>query len=296
MPIPFTCPHCGLETNVADQYAGHSGPCSKCGNTVTVPVPSGATPFAAPSAPTKSSMPVVLIVVIVVLLVLAIPCAGILVALLLPAFQSAGEAARRAQCTNNVKQIALAMHNYHDFHKCFPPSVITDEQGTPRYSWRVAILPYAEQSPLYDQWNHDEPWDSPNNMRIGQTAIPTYRCPSDEGGDPLETNYVMITGEEAVGNLPNEVTKIAEIRDGTSNTILIVEVVDSGISWSEPRDLSLDELEMRINAPGGIASKHPGGANAAFCDGSVHFLPESTGGQDLRGLLTKDGREVTPDF
>jgi hypothetical protein len=295
MPIPFTCPHCGLETNVADQFAGQSGPCSKCGNTVTVPVPSGAAPFAAPITPAKSSMSVGVIVLIVVLVIGALLlCLGIPIAAYLTAVPVAREAARRAQCTNNLKQIGIAMLNYHDAYLCFPPAVITDEEGTPRYSWRVAILPFIEQQALYDLWNHDEPWDSPNNMRIGQTSIPAYRCPSDD--DPTETNYVMITGEEAIGNLPNEVTKIADVRDGTARTIMIVEVVDSGIGWSEPRDLSLDDLEMRINAPGGIASKHPGGVNVALCNGSVRFVPESISAEDLRAWITKGGMETPPDF
>ena len=68
MPISFTCPHCGLSTNVADQYAGHTGPCSGCGQTITIPAPTGATPFGAPYQPTKrSNAPVVLIVVVVML-------------------------------------------------------------------------------------------------------------------------------------------------------------------------------------------------------------------------------------
>ena len=217
MPIPFTCPHCELETNVGDQFAGQSGPCSKCGNTVTVPGSREATPFAAPSAPTKSSTSVGLIVLIVVLVVFVLGTlllfAGMLIFWRMSGLRAApkilpqvvfSEGDDSTECSNNLKKIALAMHNYHDAFMCLPPAVITDEQGTPRYSWRVAILPFIEQQALYDQWNHNEPWDSPNNMRIGQTSIPAYRCPSDEGGDPLETNYMMITGEEAVGKLPNE--------------------------------------------------------------------------------------------
>jgi len=296
MPISFICPHCELSTNVADQYAGQTGPCSGCGQTITVPAPSGATPFAAPVQPAKSSATPVALIVVVVMLGLAVPCSGILIALLLPAVQAAREAARRTTCVNNLKQIGLAMHNYHDTYKCFPPAVITDEAGTPRYSWRVAILPFVDQAALYDQWNHDEPWDSPNNMRIGQTAVPAYRCPSDSDDNPIETNYVMITGEEAVGNLPNEVTNIATITDGTSNTLMIVEVVDSGIGWSEPRDLSLDQLPLQINAPGAISSRHPGGVNVGFCDGSVQFLSEELAPDQLRALITKGGGEQRPNY
>jgi len=153
-----------------------------------------------------------------------------------------------------------------------------------------------DEKALYDQWNHDEPWDSPNNMRIGQTAVPTYRCPSGCDGNSTETNYVMITGEEAVGGLSNEVTRFRDIKDGTPNTIMIVEVVGAGIGWSEPRDLSLDQLPLEINAPGGISSWHPGGVNVAFCDGSVRFLFEGKDAHRLRALITKAGGERPPDF
>jgi len=201
MPVPFTCPHCGLNTNVADQYAGQSGPCSKCGNTVTVAVPSAATPFAAPSAPAKSSTPVIALVVVLVVVVLGalLLCAGI--AMIWGLRRSPpvpkvfpevvfSEGDDTAECSNNLRRIALAMHNYHDTYRSLPPAVITDELGTPRYSWRVAILPFIDQAARYDRWNCEEAWDSPNNSRIGQTGVSAYRCPSDEDGDPTETNYM----------------------------------------------------------------------------------------------------------
>ena len=102
---------------------------------------------------------------------------GILVALLLPAVQAAREAARRMQCTNNLKQIALAMHNYHDVHGSFPAAYIADENGRPMHSWRVALLPYLERSDLYNQYNFNEPWDSPGNLKVAEQLPQTYRCP-----------------------------------------------------------------------------------------------------------------------
>jgi prepilin-type processing-associated H-X9-DG protein len=314
MPIPFTCPHCGVETTVAEQYAGQTGPCGSCGQPVSIP-PLAGTPK--PSARSKSAVPLVALI-LGVGLVAVLLCGGVFIAfLLLPAVQAARETARRsqtaqnleqlalalhsyhdsttAQCSTNLKKIALAMHNYHDTYMCFPPAVITDEQDTPRYSWRVAILPFLQKAALYDQWDPEEAWDGPNNARVGQAGIPEYRCPGDLGDDPTETNYVMITGEEAVGNLPNGATRIANVRDGTAYTIMIVEVVDSGISWSEPRDLSLDQLPLEINAPGGISSRHPGGANVGFCDGTVHFLSEDMAADQLRALITTSGGEKPPD-
>ena len=106
--------------------------------------------------------------------------------------EAAREAARRSQCANNLKQIALAMHNYHDVFKSFPPAVITDKNGRPMHSWRVAILPFIEQAALYKNYKFDEPWDGPNNRNLDNIAIPVFRCPSDPGHGP-ETAGAVVT-------------------------------------------------------------------------------------------------------
>ncbi len=133
MVIPFACPHCGTYTNVDDEYAGQSGPCASCGKTITIPtVPAVGSAYGRPQTSAAGGGRILVAAGIVVLV-----CGG-LVALLLPARETAGEAARRAQCMNNLKQIALGMHNYHDTYGCLPAAVLTDEEGNPRRSWRVA--------------------------------------------------------------------------------------------------------------------------------------------------------------
>ena len=152
MPITFSCPHCGKQTNVADQYAGQSGPCGGCGQTITIP---SSSPYATPaptfSPPAKSSggTGAVVAVVVVACFFALLVCGGILVALLLPAIQAAREAARRTQCSNNLKQIALAFHNYNDTYGTFPPAYIPDENGQPMHSWRMLILPFLECDHIY---------------------------------------------------------------------------------------------------------------------------------------------------
>jgi len=254
-------------------------------------------PFASPAEPPRRSSPTVLVAVVFLAVFLFLLCSGILVALLLPAVQSAREAARRSQCTNNLKQIALAMHNYHDTYKSFPPAYIADESGRPMHSWRVLILPFLEQGPLFDQYNFDEPWDSPENLVLADLMPDVFRCPSDVSSGPLETSYAMIVGP---GTLFDGVDPAGfrDILDGTSNTLLSVEAAGSGIHWMEPRDLDFEQLRLQINGPAGfgIRSHHPRGVEAAMCDGSVHFLSNGLDPKVLERLITIADGEPVGDF
>jgi prepilin-type processing-associated H-X9-DG protein len=290
MAIPFTCPHCGSHTNVDDRYAGQSGPCASCGQTITVPF---AAPSYAPSRPGRSSSGPGIAVVLAVVIVGFLFCGGILVALLLPAVQAAREAARRAQCSNNLKQIVLAMHNYHDVYKCLPSAMTTDEDGNPMRSWRVAVLPYIESGAVYDRYDFDEPWDGPNNQLLEGTRSSVYVCPSDPFAGSIDTSYVMIVGKGTMGGEPNEFVTFADVTDGTSNTIIAIEVANSGIPWMEPRDMTVDEAIAYITTPGSTLP-HPGGVNVAMADGSVRFIASTIDPQLLEYLLTRDdGQQVS---
>ncbi len=125
-------------------------------------------------------------------LLVVIAIIGILIALLLPAVQAAREAARRSQCSNNLKQIALACHNYHDTHKVFP---INHGDTGNSFGWLAMILPYVEQSSLYDQIDFRVPITTPTNLEVARTIMSTYRCPSDvtpdqvSGGNQVWSNW-----------------------------------------------------------------------------------------------------------
>jgi prepilin-type N-terminal cleavage/methylation domain-containing protein len=189
-------------------------------------------------------------------LLVVIAIIGVLVALLLPAVQAAREAARRSQCSNNLKQIGLALQNYHDTYKKFPPVAIMGRAGplpqrAYHHTWITAILPFIEQQPLYDSVDKARPaW----GQAIVRTVVPTLHCPSDSGfGDePSATHGIAVTHYVANGgwhwwngavvpggNLPagvdyqgpfsgNQSTRMAQITDGTSNTILVAESNSTG--------------------------------------------------------------------
>ncbi len=213
--------------------------------------------------------------------------AGVAVALLLPAVQAAREAARRAQCINNLKLIGLAFHNVLSTTDAFPANIV-DKDGKPLLSWRVAILPYIEQQDLYNEFKLDEPWDSPHNKPLLSRMPTTYSCPSNPPKDPSLTNFV---GFEVPGGILEKGRKVrlADVTDGTSNTLAVVESSMS-VPWTKPEDPPSD--------PGarpslhGAGSKHPGGFNALFADGSVRFLKNSISLAIFEALVTRAGGEV----
>src|SRR5262245_47922355 len=156
-----------------------------------------------------------------------------LVALLLPAVQTARGAAQRSQCANNIKQIALALLNYHDTRRTYPPAYILNAAGKPMHSWRVMILPFLEETVLYQNYNMNEPWDGPNNSKLAVQIPNAYRCPTqkdDPNSNPLETNYFVVVGPGTVfpGRHPGR--NPGTISDGTAHTIAVIEASGLGIN------------------------------------------------------------------
>ncbi len=209
---------------------------------------------------------------------------GILTGLLLPAVQSAREAARRMQSSNNLKQLILAFHNYHDANRRLPPRVIKDKDGEPLLSWRVAILPYIEQQKLYDQFHLDEPWDSEHNSKLIEKMPAIFASPL---AGPLRgsSNYVYPYGEGLPGS--EEVLSFVNVTDGTSNTIALVEVnLANAVPWTAPEDFDNDNEDL-IDAFVTLA-----GTNVALFDGSVQFISRNIDEETLEAMLTHAGGEI----
>lgn len=215
----------------------------------------------------------------------------ILAALLLyvltnPQFQGAREAARRSLCTNNLKQIGLALHDYHDAYGSLPPAYVVDEIGTPLYSWRVVLLPFLEQKSLYSEWDLTQAWDSPANRRLSDTVLSVYTCPNSTDAGPC-TNYIAPVGPDSVFPGTEAVT-FDDITDPTHQTIMVAEMTGARIPWAAPFDerVSFDS----INSSGGIGSKHVGGMHVLFCDGSAGFVLEDTDATALTNLFNRHDR------
>lgn len=218
--------------------------------------------------------------------------APVMVALLLPAVQAAREAARRMQGSNNLKQIGLAMHNFHDTYRALPAGYSADADGKPLLSWRVHVLPFIEGQVLYEQFHLDEPWDSPHNKAFIPQMPAVYRCPNSVA-EPGMTNYVGLAGGDGVFVRPQAGDRLGagfrDITDGTSNTIMTLEVPDeSAVIWTKPADFSPNKEDPTK----GLTGLRPGGFQVGFADGSVRFIAETVDVNVLKGLFTKSGGEA----
>lgn len=208
-----------------------------------------------------------------------------MVSLTVSALQSARSAARRTQSMNNMKQLGLAMHNYHNVHKEFPAAVMTAEDGKTKYSWRVALLPYLDQENLYDAYNFEESWDSPDNKKILAAMPNTYRHPSEDAGVTNSSYYALIGKDTAWGE-GDRAIKIRDLVDGTSNTALFFDA-KRPIPWTKPEDIKYSADED-VPALGGYEAF---GFIGALADGSVRYFMRDIDKQTLRAIITRNGND-----
>jgi prepilin-type N-terminal cleavage/methylation domain-containing protein/prepilin-type processing-associated H-X9-DG protein len=319
-------------------------------------------------------------------LLVVIAIIGLLAALLLPAVQAARESAARTQCTNNLKQIGIALHAYHDAKRVFPPgyvdlntnpNVTPDGDLGPGWGWASMILPNIEQGNVFDQINFSQPVGSGVNALVSQLNLPVFQCPSDPNHDPItiydgifassvpiatvaQANYVGCDGwiecfQGATGlivpgpwadGIPNGVfgpgargvfwrnshTRITDVKDGTSNTVLAGErssnhapstwtgAVPGGrcpawmagnAPYAPPPGPAYDNadfgealvlahcnathlpnVDVPIYDPDVFYSFHPSGVNFLRCDGSVVFIHNEVNGYVYQAMGTIDGHEA----
>ena len=206
-----------------------------------------------------------------------------------PLLKQARDAASRSQGANNLKQIALAMHSYYDVNKGFPTMATYDKKGTALLSWRVHILPYLEQTHVYQQFKLDEPWDSEHNKKLIPLMPEVYKAPyATKAAMNGETVYLLPVGPTTI--FPGKKgIKFQDITDGTSNTILIVEAAEkSAVIWTKPDDWKFNPQDPLA----GLVDSARKSFTVAIADGSVRSLPTNIDPKTLAALFTRGGGEV----
>jgi hypothetical protein len=220
---------------------------------------------------------------------LSMVVAGIIV--VTPAITNVRRLADKMGSANNLRQIGLALHSYHDRYGRCPPAVVRGTDGKPLYSWRVLLLPFLENDQLYKEFNLQEPWDSPQNRPLLARMPKVFNDPGDRSNDPTTTFYQVLVGPQTAFENPQGPI-LAEITDGPSYTIMVVEAAE-GVPWTKPVDVAYNPKGPLPRFGG----HHPGGFGVVLGDGSYRFLSNGTDEALLRALITRNGNEIVPrDF
>lgn len=181
-----------------------------------------------------------------------------------------------------------------------------DENGNPAHSWRILLLPWLDQAPLYNAYRFDEPWNGPNNSKLAEKIPSVYRCPSfakyhrrfklETAQTKQVTNYVAVTAADAIFS-GKHATKIGDIVDGTSQTIAIVEARNHVVHWMQPDDVTATEFIIDVQAAvHEHHANHLGGLHVVLADGTVRFIPSQTDVKTIHGLITRKGKERLDEF
>ena len=211
-------------------------------------------------------------------------------------------------CRHNLERIGAALQEYHHIHGCFPPLHVCNDEGVPIRSWRTLIWPYLRDDSCGSEksWDNEycagEPWDGVENRLLAIQGIAKFHCTTDEPRNCADTSYVAVTGPDTAWRT-NRGISLEEITDGQSQTALIVEVLDSGIHWMEPRDVTLERVLDDGNGEASVPSSGhglPGGyffrggrlaGHVLMADGSIVHLGVRPSSTDLAALLSISGND-----
>ena len=241
----------------------------------------------APTEPAGTNPWVVMLVVVAAIVLMLLACSGILLALLLPAITTTREIVRVEAARNQMKQIGLAMHNYHSTYGQLPPAFTTDPRGEPTNSWRLMLMPFLDEPMRLEQWHLQQPWDSEVNAGLGTPAPGVYTSPLVQNPPtPTETHIFAVRHPDSV--MPGaDGLNWADISDRLPDTILAAYLPEHTTHWAAPVDISLERLQDEL-------------ANATqdspiillFADGSVRLIDEPLQPELVESLVTRSGHET----
>ncbi|ADG66242.1 protein of unknown function DUF1559 [Planctopirus limnophila DSM 3776] len=227
-------------------------------------------------------------------------------ALFLPAMTPAREAAVRQECRNHLKLIGLAIHRHYNALRVFP--MASSGQGELAVSWRVTLEPYLDAHQIDPKYSDQFAWNAEPNWAFSKRRRPVYECPAAgyRRADPKDgfglTDYVVLVGDETA--FPQgKMLLIQNIEDGLSNTAFVVEAIDTGIRWAEPKDLDVNQVELVVKSSNTnqqathpiMSSAHSHGSHILLGDGSVRFISSQISPEILRMLTTASAGDVIRD-
>lgn len=275
--------------------------------------------FARPDARRAAGFSLVELLAVVAIL-------GTLISLTLPAVQTARESARRAACSNNLRQMGIALTNYESARRWFPPG--DDALSRRNHAWSSFILPYLDEQKTASRVDYTRPWNDPRgNASIADLIVSTYVCPSSILSFPGKQDYggvmgnAVVLSDEEVPELPAgwahggvlyataadcpRPCRAGEVSDGLSKTLLVSEGVDRGFAEMDNESrignarwacgtncFFLSSPVLNTPAVDGFRSYHLGGVHGLFGDGRVMLLVENTDSEILIAISTKAGGEV----
>ncbi|MBI3821963.1 MAG: DUF1559 domain-containing protein [Planctomycetes bacterium] len=242
------------------------------------------------------SVGVIVLIVVGVIGCVVISIGVILTALLVPAVSKVREAAARAQTINDMKQVVLATHNYHDNFKRLPtpkmeafPNELGFQKEGPKQvdlSWRVAILPWIDQQPMFMQFDKTNDWNHANNARFANSRPPVYDDVNLPIADPTHTRHQYFTGKNTLWTEERKRVTFMTMTDGPSNTILIAQS-NNPVTWSKGADMAI--------TPQGELPLPPNLFMAAMGDGSVRMIDRrKVNDQILRMAIDPNDGQVLP--
>jgi hypothetical protein len=192
-------------------------------------------------------------------------------------------------CSNNLRQVGLALNEYHAANGRLPPAAISDQRGKPLLSWRVAILPYLGKEELYAAFHLDESWDSPHNLALLNQMPHEFGCPADIDAGPGKSGYRALVGRGTAFEPDFKPVRFGDFADGVDETILIGES-RLAVPWTKPEDLYLDTGGL-LRALGSRHAHDNIGFNVVFADGAVRRLRRSIDPKLLAAVITRDRNE-----